>query len=142
MTNKVQHVEGIFNVADTLFRLPKRSESDIHTILPEEPSLNYPYIAISLRGESEIERLCQGKSIDAPSLKITPVLLAGHGVSLLCDTSYDRLRFIISSNMRFDVFYLNHFWSHPGTNTGIKLFSHRFEWHGMKRDTRQRTREC
>ena len=65
-TNKVQHVEGIFNVADTLSRLPKRSESDIHTILPEEPSLNYPYIAISLRGESEIERLCQGESIDAP----------------------------------------------------------------------------
>ena len=69
-----------------------------------------------------------------PSLKVTPVLLADQGVSLLCDTSHGHLRPIIPLNMRFDVFHLHHSWSHPGANIGIKLISHRFAWHGMKRD--------
>ena len=140
MTNKVQHVAEIFNDADALSRSPKLSESNIRAILPEKPSSNYAHIVISLRREPEIERLRQGESIDAPSLQVIPVLLAGCGVSLLYDTSYDRLRCIILSNMRFDVFRL--FGSYPGANTGIKLISHCFVWPGMKRDTRQWIREC
>ena len=75
-------------------------ESDINAILPEEPSQDYLRIAISQRGDPEIERLRQGESIDAPSLKVTPVLLANYGISLLCDTSYGRLRPIIPFDMR------------------------------------------
>ena len=142
MTNKVQHVAGVSNVADALSRPPEHTESDINAILPEEPSLDYLRIAISQRGDPEIERLRQGESIAAPSLRVTPVLLADHGISLLCDASHGRLRPIIPSNMRFDVFHLYHSWSHPGANTGIKLISHRFVWHRMKRDIRQWTREC
>ena len=77
---------GVSNVADALSRPPKHTESDISAILPEEPSQDYLRIAIFQRGDREIERLRQGESIDAPSLKVTPLLLADHGISLLCDT--------------------------------------------------------
>ena len=97
-------------------RASEHTGSDINATLPEEPSLDYLRIAISQRGDPEIERLGQGESIDAPSLKVTPVLLAVHGISLLCDTSHGRLRLIIPTNMRFDVFHLYHSWSHPGVN--------------------------
>ena len=94
------------------------------------------------RGDPEIERLRQCESIDAPSIKVTPVLLADHGIGLLCDTSHGHLHPIIPFDMRFDVFHLYHSWSYPGANTGIKLISHRFVCNGMSRDIRQRTREC
>ena len=139
--NKVQHVAGVSNVADTLSRLCEHSESDINAILPEEPSLDYLCIAISQRGEHKIERLRQGESINTSSLKVPPVLLANHGISVLCDTSHGRQIPIVSSNMRFNVFHLYHFWSHSGANSGVKLISHRFMWHGMKRDIRQWTRK-
>ena len=142
MTNKVQHMARGSNIADALSRPPEHTESDINAILPEEPSIDYLRIAISQRGDPKIERLRQSESIDVPSLKVTPVLLANHGISRLCDTSHGRLRPIIPSNMRFEVFHRYHSWSHPAANTGIKLISHRFVWHGMKRDIRQWTREC
>ena len=123
-------------------RRPEHTESDINAISSEEPSLDYLRIAISQRGDHEIEHLRQGESIDAPSLKVTPVLLTDHGISLLCDTSHGRLHPFIPFNMRFEVFHLYHSWSHPGANTDIKLISRRFVWHGMKRDIRQWTREC
>ena len=47
MTNKVQHVAGVSNVANALSRPPEHTESDINAILPEEPSLDYLRIAIS-----------------------------------------------------------------------------------------------
>ena len=106
MTNKVLHVAEVSNVADALSRPPEHTESDINAILPEEPSLDYLSIAISQRGDPEIERLRQGESINAPSLKVAPVLLVDHGIGLLCDTSHGRLRPIIPSSMRFDVFHL------------------------------------
>ena len=96
MTNKVQHVEGVSNVADALSRPSEHTEPDINAILSEEPSLDYLQIAISQRGDPEIERFSQGESIDAPSLKVTPVLLADCGISLLCGTSHGCLRPIIS----------------------------------------------
>ena len=128
MTNKVQQVAGVSNVADVLSLPPEHTESDINTILPEEPSLDYLRIAISQRGDPEIERLRQGESIDAPSLEVNPILLADHGIGLLCYTSHGRLRPIFLFNMRFDVFHLYHSCSHPG----IKLISHRFVWHGIR----------
>ena len=79
------------NVANVLSRPLEHTESDINAILPEEPSLHYLRIAISQRGDPEIKRLRQGESIDAPSLKVILVLLADHGISLLCDTSHGRL---------------------------------------------------
>ena len=110
MTNKVQHVAGVSNVANALSRPPEHTESDINAILCEEPSLHVDYLQIAIyqRRDPEIERLRQGKSIDALSLKVTSVLLADHDISLLCNTSHGRLRHIISSNMRFDVFHLYH----------------------------------
>ena len=142
MTNKVQHVAGVSNVADALSRPPEHTESDINAILPEELSLDYLRIAISQKGDPEIERLRQGESIDALSLKVTPVLLADHGTSLFCNTSHGHLHPIIPSNIRFDVFHLYHSWSHPGANTGIKLISNRIVCRGMKRDICHQSRKC
>ena len=51
MTNKVQQVAGVSNVADSLSRPPKHTESDINALLPEEPSLDYLRIARSQRGD-------------------------------------------------------------------------------------------
>ena len=83
-----------------------------------------------------------GQSEKAASLQPIEVRLVDHDVSLLCDQAYSRLRPIIPPGLRYGVFKLFHFWSHPGTQTGIKLISSRFVWNGMKRDIRQWIREC
>ena len=67
MTNKVQQVAWVSNVADALSRPSEHIESVINAILPQKPSLDYLRIAISQRGDPEIKRLRQGESIDAPS---------------------------------------------------------------------------
>ena len=141
MTNRVEHILGAENPADILSRIP-HEEQPLSAIIPDEPSLDYLRIALMRKLDPEIELLRGGQSEKAASLQPIEVRLADHDVSLFYDQAYLQLCPIIPQGLRYDVFKLYHFWSHPGAQTGIELISSCFVWNGMKRDIRLWAREC
>ena len=141
MTNRVEHIPSAENSVDISSRI-LHEEQPLGAIIPDEPSLDNLGIALMQKLDPEIELLRGGQSEKAASLQPIEVRLVDHDVSLLCDQAYSRLHPIIPPGLRYGVFKLFHFWSHPGIQTGIKLISSRFVRNGMKRDIRQWIREC
>ena len=137
-TNKFDYVKGEFNVADVVSR-PTEDSGNLNAILPQQERPDYLAIARAQYSDPEINLLCRTNDT---SLQLVEVPLADHDFRLLCDFSRGKLRPIIPSSLRSTVFKHYHYWSHPGTRTGIKLIGDRFVWPGMRKDIAEWTREC
>jgi len=129
-TNKFDYVQSECNVADAVSR-PIEDASALVNILSPSQELDYLIIALAQHDDSEIERL---RVNNDTSLHPVEVLLADHGVHLLCDDSRGNFRPIIPHSLRFSVFKQYHCWSHPGTKTGIRLIGDRFMWPFVRKD--------
>ena len=139
MTNEVEYLAGKENIADVFSRTVPPA---LHAMVPSDSNIDYSHIAKLQRQNRQIKQLRRGEGASSTFCKLTQVPLAEHGISLLCDSSYHRLRPIIPSKLMFDIFHLYHSWSHPGANTGIKSTGARFVWCNMRKDIQRWTKEC
>ena len=140
MTNRVEHVKGIENVAD-LFSRPVPMHPDLSSVLPhpENSGIDYVEMATKQRDDSDIQRL---KNNDKTNLHLVEVLLGNTDLTILCDDSQGRLRPVVPKSMHFRVFQHFHSISHPGIKAGVKLIGRIFVWYDMRRDITRWTREC
>ena len=137
MTNDVRHVEGKECVADVFSR--PIDPPAFNAILPARPGIDYEQIAKAQRLDPDL----QETSLDNPtSLSLKKVPLGNTGIALLCDDSHGRLRPVIPSSMRLEVF--RHFYSgsHPGIKAGIRNIGRLVVWYDNRRNTTRWTREC
>lgn len=131
-TTDIQHVAGVDNpVADALSRVMVAN-------LQLQEGVNYEEMA--RQQQRDEETLAYRTAVTG--LTWEEVAVGPSSLTLLCDTSTGRVRPLVPSTMRRQVFDTVHSLSHPGANTTVKLISSKFVWHGLAKQVRAWARAC
>ena len=109
---------GQGNVADALSR--SLEPSLLNLITPPSSPLDYLQLAVAQRTDPEITDLRRNNST---ALVLKDILLAEHGINILCDVSTGRLQPVISICLRASVFKHFHLLAYPGIKGSIALLT-------------------
>ena len=106
----------------------------LNFITPPSAPLDYLQLAVAQRTDSEIIDLRRSNST---AFVLKDILLAKHGINILCDASTGRLRPVIPISLRASVFKHFHSLAHPGIRGSIALLAEKVVWIGIRKHVAQ-----